>query len=141
MAPTPITIEQADRLVKYLSWIITLPLLAIAVIFAVQHRERVELDLWPLPMQVEPPLYLLVLLAIFVGFMIGGAVTWVSQGRHRRRARERAYQVEALERELATTRQKLEQAQAEASRPQAPAYQAPPTRSDSRALAPARTGS
>lgn len=100
---------------KYLSWIITVPLLAIAVIFAVQHREPVVLDLWPLPIQLQPPLYLVVLLSIFVGFLIGGIVTWLSQGRHRRRARERRFRIEDLERELAAARRKTEQLEAEAA--------------------------
>lgn len=92
---------------KHLSWIVTVPLLAVAVIFAVNHRGMVTLDLWPLPMQVQTPLYLVVLLAIFVGFVIGGAVMWVSQHRVRKRlrearqrARERERDVEALQRRL-----------------------------------------
>jgi len=121
--------------VKHLSWIITLPLLAIAVIFAIQHRQRVEIDLWPLPIQVEPPLYVLVLLAIFVGFLIGGCVTWLSQGRHRRRARERRFRIEALERELAAAQRKLQYA---ATHPGEPAAAGRPA--DVRALPHARTG-
>lgn len=93
---------------KYLSWIITLPLLAIAVIFAIQHRQRVALDLWPLPLQVEPPLYLLVLAAIFVGFVVGGVLTWLAQSRHRALARERRHRIGELERELTQRDRKIE---------------------------------
>ncbi len=123
---------------KHLSWIITLPLLAIAVIFAIQHRQRVEIDLWPLPIQVEPPLYVLVLLAIFVGFLIGGCVTWLSQGRHRRRARERRFRIEALERELAGAQRKLQHAEASAA--EAAAGRAASHGAKVRALPHARTG-
>lgn len=95
-------------MLRALSWIVTLPLLAIAVIFAVNHRDAVPIDLWPLPMAVSVPLYMLVLVGIFVGFLIGGILTWLSQGRHRRRARQRGYRVEQLERDLDGVRKQLD---------------------------------
>ena len=105
---------------KYLSWIITLPLLAIAVIFSVNHRQPVEIDLWPLPLAIEPPLYLVVLLAVFLGFLIGGLIDWTAQGRNRRTARWRRYRIEELEREVAFLKRKLEKAETEAKSAQAP---------------------
>lgn len=98
---------------KYLSWIITLPLLAIAVIFAVNHRQTVTIDLWPLPLAVEPPMYLIVLGAIFVGFLLGGGVVWWSQGRNRRRARDHRARAEEAEHELNVVQSKLERTEAE----------------------------
>lgn len=100
-------------MLRAFSWIITLPLLAIAVIFAVNHRQVVPIDLWPLPMEVAAPLYVLVLVGIFVGFLIGGVLTWLSQGRHRRRARQRRYRVEQLERDLESVQKKLDALKAE----------------------------
>lgn len=123
---------------KHLSWIITLPLLAIAVVFAVNHRGRVTLDLWPLPISLEPPLYLLVLLSIFVGFLIGGVVVWVAQGRNRHKARERRFRVEELEREVSFLKRKLEKA--EADRQAAESRAAQTGASERPALPGARTG-
>jgi hypothetical protein len=114
---------------RALSWIITLPLLAIAVIFAVNHREVVPIDLWPLPMEVAVQLYILVLVGIFVGFVIGGILTWLSQGRHRRRARQRRYRVEQLERDLDSVQKKLDAVKAEQVQARAAAE-----RDDSRGL-------
>ena len=99
---------------KYLSWIITLPLIAVAVIFSVNHRQPVEIDLWPLPLAIEPPVYLVVLLAVFIGFLLGGSIDWWSQGRNRRTARWRRYRIEELEREVAFLKRKLEKAQTDA---------------------------
>jgi uncharacterized integral membrane protein len=93
---------------KLLSWVITLPLLAVAAIFAVSHRQRVTVDLWPLPVEVAPPLYLLVLVGIFLGFVAGGLLTWISQGKHRRRARDRRYRMERLERDLKAAQRDLD---------------------------------
>lgn len=98
---------------RHFSWIISLPLMAIAVIFAVNHRQRVDVDLWPLPLEVAPPLYLIVLVGIFVGFAIGGVMTWLSQGKHRRRARQRRYDVERLERKLETVQRELDELRSE----------------------------
>lgn len=96
---------------RHLSWIITVPLLVIAVVFAVANRKTVAIDLWPLPVTLEPPFYLVVLVAVFVGFLAGGVVVWLSGGRRRRRARELRFRNEELERELAHLRRRLERAE------------------------------
>lgn len=96
---------------KYVSWIITLPLIVVAVVFSVNHRQPVTIDLWPLPLAIEPPLYLVVLLAVFVGFLVGASIDWLSQGRNRRTARWRRYRIEELEREVAYLKRKLEKVQ------------------------------
>lgn len=96
---------------RHLSWIITVPLLVIAVVFAVANRSKVAIDLWPLPVTLEPPFYLVVLVAVFVGFLAGGVVVWLSGGRRRRRARELRFRNEELERELAHLRRRLERAE------------------------------
>jgi len=95
--------------VKHLSWIVTLPLLAVAVIFAVNHRSVVTLDLWPLPIQLEAALYFVVLLAIFLGFLVGGAVMWLSQHRVRRRMRAERQRARELERDVETLQRRLDQ--------------------------------
>lgn len=94
---------------KHLSWIVTLPLLAVAVIFAVNHRSVVTLDLWPLPIQLEAALYFVVLLAIFLGFLVGGAVMWLSQHRVRRRMRAERQRARELERDVETLQRRLDQ--------------------------------
>ena len=94
---------------KHLSWLLTLPLMAVAVIFAVNHRQPVVLDLWPFPIQVDIPLYLLTLLGIFVGFLIGGAVMWGSQRRHRRRMRAERRRADELAREVEALQRRLDQ--------------------------------
>jgi uncharacterized integral membrane protein len=126
--------------VKYISWIISIPILAIAVIFAVNHRQSTAIDLWPLPMEVAVPLYMLVLVAIFIGFILGGVTVWWSQGRHRRRARERRYRVEQLEREISRMQHKLELAQRDLAKKQGPSQSTPPPQSNVQMLTSQRTG-
>lgn len=87
---------------RIIHWIVTVPAAIIAVLFAVSNREPVTVALWPLPAQ-QVRLYLVVLLAMLVGFLAGELVAWVNGGRTRRLARERARRIAALERELAAT--------------------------------------
>ena len=83
-------------------------LLALAiVIFAVSNRAEISVTFWPLPALLEAPLYLVVLLALGAGFLLGEFVAWINAGRWRREARRRARRIEALERELAATQAQL----------------------------------
>jgi uncharacterized integral membrane protein len=93
--------------VKLIHWLVTLPLAILLVIFAVSNRDGVLVTFWPLPVVLEAPLYLVVLLALFVGFLVGELVAWVNGRRWRREARRRARRIEALEHELDVTQAKL----------------------------------
>jgi len=73
------------------------------VAFAVVNRQRVEL--WPLP--DAPPLGLALVVALLVGFAAGMAAAWLAFAPRRREARHRARRIEALERELAATQDRL----------------------------------
>ena len=51
-------------------------------------------------MAVDYPLYLVVLLSVLAGFLIGLVIMWISAGRARMRARREAFRAKSLEREL-----------------------------------------
>ncbi len=89
---------------KAVYWAATLVAVGLLIPFAVSNRAPVSLGFWPLPFLVDLPLYLLVLLLLLVGFVIGAAVAWVAGRRTRRESRRRRRRVEALERELVATR-------------------------------------
>jgi uncharacterized integral membrane protein len=93
--------------VRLVHWIVTLPVALVVVLFAVSNREGVTVTLWPLPVRLEAPLYLVVLLALVAGFLVGELIAWINAGRARRLARERARRIEALERELSATQARL----------------------------------
>ncbi len=92
---------------RLIHWVVTLPLAVIVVLFAVSNRESVTVTVWPLPVRLEAPLYLVVLLALLIGFLVGELIAWINAGRARRLARERARRIDALERELAATQARL----------------------------------
>ena len=97
---------------KLVPWLVTLPLAIIIVLFAESHRDGVSVTFWPIPLAIEAPLYLIVLLALAVGFIAGELVAWINGRHHRRHARRRARRIEELERELGATQAKLPKSEA-----------------------------
>lgn len=94
---------------RYLAWIIILPIAFVIVSFAVSNRGDVVLQLWPLPQGLQLPVYLMVLTPLIVGFLIGGFVAWLSGGRDRRRARARGAKLEDLGRKVVTLQERQAQ--------------------------------
>lgn len=82
-------------------WIITIPLAALAVVFAVNNNGPSEIDLWPLPFQVELPLFALGFAGVLIGYFVGAVSAWVSGRRWRRLARTEARDIAVLKRSLA----------------------------------------
>ena len=89
---------------KLVHWLVTAPIALVLVVFAVSNRAEVTVTLWPLPFELQTWLFLVVLVALFVGFLIGGFVVWIGSLRRRREARQQARRIEMLEREMAGLR-------------------------------------
>ncbi len=85
---------------KFLSWIIALPLIALCVAFAVSNRHDISLDLWPLGYVLSAPLYLISLGFGLLGFFLGALVFWLRALPPRMQRRRLAHQVEKLKAEL-----------------------------------------
>ena len=99
---------------RKLSWVLTVPITVICVVFALANREAVSVDLWPLALNFDPPLYVLVLGSLLIGFLLGTAVTWLAGGRTRDKARRAYYRASDLEREVSWLKRKHVQAQTQA---------------------------
>ncbi|MBI1181647.1 MAG: DUF1049 domain-containing protein [Alphaproteobacteria bacterium] len=69
--------------------LITLPLLAIVILFAVVNRNAVAVNFWPLPWVANLPLYAVAFGAFFLGVLAGGIAVWVGGMRKRRRVRQK----------------------------------------------------
>lgn len=105
---------------RHLSWIVTIPVTVVAVVFAVANREPVPLSFWPLPWSVDLPVYLIVLGCLLAGFLLGGFVAWVAAAPRRRRARRTTERARELAQELAELRRReaeLRAARAEQTAP------------------------
>ena len=94
-------------------WLFVIPLFGIVIVFAVTNRGSTELNL--LPILTEPvlfPVYGIALIGLFIGLLLGGLVSWIQNGRSRRRLRELQRQSEADQREIAILRDRLASSEA-----------------------------
>ena len=92
---------------KILFWVFVLVVALVLALFAVSNRDAVSLGFWPVPFLVEIPLYVAVLAALGVGFLIGEFAAWIGGRRWRREARRRARRIASLEEELRATQAQL----------------------------------
>jgi uncharacterized integral membrane protein len=99
----------SEPTVKYLSWIVTLPITVIVVIFAISNLDEVAFGFWPLDGTFSLPLYIAVLVAFVVGFICGGVVLWLSAGKVRRRMRKAEFEAVGLKHENARLKLQLSQ--------------------------------
>jgi uncharacterized integral membrane protein len=73
--------------VKRLSFIITLPVTLVVLVFALSNRGPIGLTFWPLAITIDLPIYLVVLGSLVAGLLLGGVITWLAGRRVRRQAR------------------------------------------------------
>ena len=95
---------------KRFSWILTLPLSLIVIVFALSNRDSVAISLWPFELTQPVPLFLVMLSALFVGMLTGGSIAWLAQGRKRRDRRRARREAKDLSAEVARLRSQLESA-------------------------------
>jgi len=87
--------------VKRFSWILTVPLIVVAVVFLTSNREPVTLDLWPFELSLHSSLHWVLLACVAFGLVVGSMATWLSTAPARRRARQVRQQMAELARDRA----------------------------------------
>lgn len=92
---------------RLLTWLVGVAVAVVTVLFAISNRSPVSITVWPFPIAVDVGLYIVVLAAVFAGFLVGALVTWVAAGKHRRRVRKQRVEIRALEGELSDVRARL----------------------------------
>jgi uncharacterized integral membrane protein len=85
-------------------WVVTIPLTAIIILFAVMNRQEVALNLWPLPWDLSAPLFMLALGMVVLGFLIGVAAMWFSGAKLRRYNRHLRRDLDAAKSEIYAAR-------------------------------------
>jgi lipopolysaccharide assembly protein A len=94
--------------VKYLTWLMLIVVAAALGGFAIHNHQPVTLDLWPLPWgEVRVAAFVLVLAAVFLGFVLGGLCAWIGGAAARRAARQKARALATARRELDEKRARL----------------------------------
>jgi uncharacterized integral membrane protein len=98
-----------------MSFAISFPITVLVILFAISNRDRVPMQLWPLPGEIEAPLYIMVLVCVALGFLLGGGIAWAGEIGHKTRAARAERKAEDLERELSVMRIREEELRARAS--------------------------
>ncbi|MGH7072793.1 MAG: lipopolysaccharide assembly protein LapA domain-containing protein [Stellaceae bacterium] len=89
---------------RYVYWAVTALIALVLVLFAVSNRTGVSLTLFPVPAKLEAPLYLVVLVTLVVGFLLGEAAAWIGGARRRAEARDLRRRHDRLQREMVATK-------------------------------------
>ncbi len=94
------------RLVK---WVFLIPVGALVSVFAISNRQSASLAFAVLSaddplLTVDIPIYLIVLVSIFVGILIGGISAWFAGSEVRSNARRLRRKTRTLEKDLEATR-------------------------------------
>lgn len=73
---------------KLLSWLVTLPIIAVIASFAFSNKADVTLGFWPFDYAFAMPLYAAVLSAFVFGLFIGTVTTWAISLKYRFESRK-----------------------------------------------------
>ncbi|MDD3288046.1 MAG: LapA family protein [Alphaproteobacteria bacterium] len=68
---------------KYISWLITLPILLLTASFVFSNRQDIELSLWPFDGSIVVPSYLIILCTLLAGIIFGAVFTLIGTMRYR----------------------------------------------------------
>jgi uncharacterized integral membrane protein len=94
-------------MLKVVKFIILAPIAVLLLVFAFANRQIVSISFDPFVSDDNPafalaaPLFLVLILTLIVGVIVGGAAVWLSQGRFRRAARQTRFEVDRLRERVA----------------------------------------
>lgn len=89
----------------FLKFAISIPLVALLLVFALANRNPVTVTLDPFgsasdALSVSAPLFIVLFIVLSIGVALGGISVWISEGRHRRAARIHLRDLEKHRREV-----------------------------------------
>lgn len=93
--------------ITIIRWIIALPIIVGAVLFALAHPDPVSVTWNPLEPAVELPLYFVSLVFLAVGFLLGAFVAWLGMGKVRKERRQQRKTIKKLEKDINTANEKV----------------------------------
>ena len=94
------------RWLRLFAGIICSLIFLLGVLFSLSNQETIVLKLLPFAFVVEAPIYLILLIVLFIGVFLGGICTWVSSAGARRRMRQQARRLKWLDTKLREERVK-----------------------------------
>jgi len=99
---------------KIVNLLILLPIGIILIIFCVANRQVVQMAFNPFRpedqvLSLSAPLFVFLFAMLIIGMVVGSAATWLTQGRHRRRARTQSREAVRWQAEADKHRTRAEQ--------------------------------
>src|SRR5579862_9107247 len=79
---------------RFFKWLLAAPFILAFLLFAVANRHLVTVAFDPFSggdipnFSISAPLFVVLILAMMFGVVLGGAATWIGQGKHRKAARQ-----------------------------------------------------
>jgi lipopolysaccharide assembly protein A len=114
MAKAGGTDRRMRQISKLFGLIITVPILLVAISFAVSNTDIMTLRLWPFTTEVTMPAALALFIVLIFGFLIGAISAFVGAGSLRKRLRNAEYRLRQMEMEQARIAREKEAAAAKA---------------------------
>ncbi|SIQ71019.1 hypothetical protein SAMN05880582_10395 [Rhizobium sp. RU20A] len=104
---------------KTVNIIVLVPIAIVLIVLSVANRQAVTLALNPFEptdpvLSATAPFFVFLFAALILGMIIGSMATWVSQGKHRKRARAGATDAVKWQSEAERQRQRAETAASQA---------------------------
>lgn len=91
----------------FLKWLLTLPFIVGAVLFALANPQIVDLQWTPFNQTMHLPLYFIALFFLGVGFLLGAIIAWIGMGKTRRERRQYKRENKQLERDINDANEQL----------------------------------
>lgn len=92
-----------DFVFTLLAWLLTLPFIVVAVVFALYNAEIVAVSVSPFRLPLPMPLYVPVLAGVAFGFAFGTVMTWAAMSNLRKERRDYKRKIKSLEKRLETS--------------------------------------
>lgn len=91
---------------SFAKFLILAPLTVLVAVLALANRTPVTLSLDPFrpespALSLSLPLFVVIFVTLMLGVLLGGVATWLNQGKWRRAARRRRYELTKLQEEAA----------------------------------------
>jgi uncharacterized integral membrane protein len=91
----------------FIRWIIALPIIVGAVLFALAHPDPVMITWNPFQEPVELPLYFVVFAFLGIGFLLGAFMAWMGMSRVRSERRQQKKTIRQLEKDINEANEKV----------------------------------
>lgn len=91
---------------RALYWILAGALAALAGLFALNNRGELTVDFWPVGPELQMPVFVALVGALYLGFALGAVVAWFATASSRRRARAAERKAAELDADLQTLKAK-----------------------------------